>query len=121
MKSRLDKSGTVGFWYGTVDEGYVDGLAKRLATFKRPKQQKIFTREAFVIDGIVMPMNSKIDLFPNQPARASPANEMDTNSIAGLHAGGLRPFAHSEKSVIHSIRSGQQTQVGLQGYMRITV
>ncbi len=106
--------GTIGFRRCAVQEGSADGFAEGLTPFESLKQEKVFARDAFVVDRIVMTMNGKVDLLLNRPARASVANEMNTDGITGLRAGWLRAFAHGEQSIVDGIGRGQKTQIGLQ-------
>ena len=117
----MNDGGMFGFGRGAFAECGIDGFAKRVSALQCFEEEEVFAGKALVVDGVVVAVNCQIDLLLRWAAGAATANEMNSDSVAGLGAGVVRGIADSKKCIIDGVRSCEETKIGLQSYVRVCV
>ena len=117
----MNDGGMFGFGRGAFTECCIDGFAQRVSALECFEEEEVFSREALVVDGVVVAVDRKVDLLMRWPTRTGAANEMDSDGVAGLRARVVRGVADRKEGVVDGVRYREEAKIGLKGYARVGV
>ena len=112
VEGRLNDGWMFGFGRGAFAECGIDGFAKRVSALQCFEEEEVFAGEAFVVDGVVVAVDRKVNLLAGRAAGTGTADEMDSDSVAGLRAGVVRGIANRKEGVVDGVGCGEETEIG---------